>query len=340
MKPNQERLDFWNDVFNSLKPFTLQDLRRRYKRDFRKGKEAKEISERTMKADFKKLRDLNAPLETKRFENQNETLGRDEKCHYSYTQSFELYPKLEFTSEDAKRIQEIVSILKQFQYLPHLEDLKEVLFKIEQQLNSSNTSSDEISYLIAFEQVPKLRGIHRLRDFYNAIIAKEVQFMYYKPFDKPMEQVTLHPYFLKQFRNRWFIYGLNADAQKVLPYALDRIERVESGKLPFTNNTYIDFKTFFVNRIGITYFDGDELCKIRLKVQKARAYYMLTKPWHPSQILDKETDTYMIFELELVLNKELEAQILEFGKDIEVLEPLSLRQNIYNILNEAISRYQ
>lgn len=337
MKATQERLDFWNDVFNTMKRFTLQDLHRRYKRDFN---DDKDISERTIKADFQKLRALHAPLDAKRFGNRDQTLEHDEKCHYFYTHAFVLHTKPEFTSEDAKHIQEVVSILKQFQYLPQLDDLKSVLSKIEQRLNPSDTASGETSYMIAFDQVPKLHGIHHLAYFYNAIVAQKAQFMYYKPFDKPLEQVTIHPYFLKQFRNRWFVYGLNTNANQVFPYALDRIKRVENSLLPFTPNNHIDFKTYFTHLMGITYYLGDVPYQVRLKVRKPRAYYMDTKPWHTSQVIEKEEDTYMIFKFKLVLNKELEAQILEFGKAIEVLEPLSLRQNIYNILKETIGYYQ
>lgn len=337
MKEIQDRLDFWNEQFNTLDRITPNDLLMRFERKFQK-----KISHSTLQGDLKKLRTMIEPqvLHNERFENRNDTLNRNQKSHYFYSETFVPYAKTEFTGEDAKRIQEVVSILNQFQYLPQLNDLKIVLSKIEQQLNPSDASSCEISYIIAFDQVPKLHGIHRLAYLYNAIISKNVQFMYYKPFNKPLEMVTLHPYFLKQFRNRWFVYGLNTDAHKVFPYALDRIQRMEKSPLSFTPNTYIHFETHFTDLIGITHSEGDKPYPVRLKVKKPRAFYMDTKPWHPSQVREKEEDTYIIFQFYLVLNKELEAQILEFGKDVEVLEPLSLRQNIYNILQEAIRYYQ
>ena len=50
------------------------------------------------------------------------------------------------------------------------------------------------------------------------------------------------------------------------------------------------------------------------------------KPLHPSQkIKDREQG---IIEITVIPNRELEAQLLWFGNDVEVLQPTQLRQQI------------
>jgi predicted DNA-binding transcriptional regulator YafY len=337
MKSNQERLDFWNKQFNSLDEFTPHDLIMRFDRQFKK-----KIAQRTLQDDLKKLRKWIAPheLHNKRFDNRNSTLTRSQKSFYFYKEPY--LPKPEFMSEDAKCIQEVLSVLNQFQYLPYWDDLKEVLSKIEQQLNQSDTSSNGIPEIIGFEQVPKVEGSERIPIFIKAIREQQVQFIYYQSFDEPTKEVRLHPYYLKEFNKRWYIYGLNHDDNKVLPYGLDRILSQQPTPIPFIPST-IDFRTYFKNRIGITFYPDDkryEVCNIRLKVSKFRANYIDTKPWHHSQVAEKRTDTHVYYRYELVVNKELEAQILQFGRDIEVLEPLSLREKIHAILQEASDYYK
>jgi predicted DNA-binding transcriptional regulator YafY len=336
MPSTSERLLFWDKKFATLSRFTPQALLDSYRAAFNET-----ISERTLKEDIKKLReDHNAPIRNERFDNRNRVLQPTQKSHYSYEIDFSIAPKVvAFSAEDAGKIQQAITVLKQFQHLPPLKDLEKILFKLkhEAQIYPTELQGRDI---IAFEQVSTLVGFDRLEALYRAIQAEQVLSVYYKPFDAVSESLVLHPYFLKEFNNRWFVYGLNQDEDRVVPYAFDRIVRIEPLDLPFRPNQNIDFSTFFRNRIGITYYYGDEVVTVRLKVAQPRAQYIITKPWHLSQILEEETALYAIFKFNLVCNKELETQVLSFGKDIEVLEPPHLRTQIQKVLITALRTYK
>ena len=46
-----------------------------------------------------------------------------------------------------------------------------------------------------------------------------------------------------------------------------------------------------------------------------------------------------IIEISVIPNNELEALILSFGKDVEVLSPASYREQIQNVIRESYENY-
>ena len=67
---------------------------------------------------------------------------------------------------------------------------------------------------------------------------------------------------------------------------------------------------------------------VRLKAWKPDAWYIDTKPIHWSQQRVEEADDWMVFTLEVIPNEELVQQLLTYANRLEVLEPLSLRQEL------------
>lgn len=63
---------------------------------------------------------------------------------------------------------------------------------------------------------------------------------------------------------------------------------------------------------------------------------MSAKPIHHTQKTDGLNHTITI---EVIPNKELEAIILGFGRDVEVLEPDHLRNEIIEIIKESCEKY-
>ena len=57
----------------------------------------------------------------------------------------------------------------------------------------------------------------------------------------------IHPYYLKQYNNRWYLIGLNDNEYKDITHlGLDRIQSIEQAHTPFIENTFIeDFDEYF-----------------------------------------------------------------------------------------------
>ena len=78
--------------------------------------------------------------------------------------------------------------------------------------------------MIFYEKNERLRGLNFIPTLYDAIVAKRPILMSYQSFKtREPHEFILSPYCLKEFRNRWFVYGRRPKDRSLLNLALDRI---------------------------------------------------------------------------------------------------------------------
>lgn len=153
------------------------------------------------------------------------------------------------------------------------------------------------------------------------------------------QTVIAHPYYLKQYNNRWFLFCSTGEYTTITNYPLDRIIKVEESKVPY-RETNVNFDEFFEDMIGVSKKNNQQAEIVLLRFPKSQYKYVATKPWHGSQKVLEENDDYVIIQLDVVLNFELEQQILSFGDYVEVIAPKTLRDKIRERLNKAIGQYK
>src|SRR5574344_1618992 len=154
-------------------------------------------------------------------------------------------------------------------------------------------------------------------------------------------QQTFHHY-LKQYNNRWFLFGLQQNEDKedyITNMALDRIVSFcPMSNVDFIPNRDIDFTTRFKDVVGVTIpEDHPEPEEVLLKFDFARFPYIVSKPMHTSQTVVSEEDH--IVSIFVRPNKELEALIFSFGNQVEVIKPMWLRQQISDKIEETFKIY-
>ena len=255
---------------------------------------------------------------------------------------FYRYTDLEFSinnqplnEEEAQQLKESLITLSRFKGLPQFEWIAEMKARLEQSFNLHTEEN-----ILSFEENPYLTGREYIEDLYNAITHKKVLIISYKPFKYDGVITTkLHPYHLKQYNNRWFLWGLNDEYKNLTNLALDRIQSIEISKISYKTNTEVDFEDFFDDVIGVSVSPDVEAQKIILKVNNDLWPYIKTKPLHGSQKIKEKNNDFVILELELQLNYELESLILSFGEKIEVLEPVELRDKMKYRINHLYKNY-
>ena len=192
--------------------------------------------------------------------------------------------------------------------------------------------------VIGYEKNPFLTGIENLSVLYNYIVNKQVLKISYQHFTQGEMVHIMHPYYLKQYNNRWFLFGITEQNKEVLTnLALDRIANIELADTPYIPNTSFDFEEYFDDVVGVSVPRSGEPEKVVLKISEKQYPYIKTKPLHPSQAeLDKDN---RIIQLDVFLTWELESLILSYGDDIEVIEPISLRERIQKRVKNLLEIY-
>jgi len=256
------------------------------------------------------------------------------KTHYYYEKEFTLFGVLDH--EDAALLNESLALIRQFAALPQSDGLQEVLLKLK---SEAGLHAEVPKNRIFFEQNKQLKGLSYLNELYNYINMEQCVRVGYQDFSGVTNYFIIHPYFLKEYNNRWYLIGLEDIVQKIFNLALDRIESTCPCTLSYKEYTDLDPEAFFHDLIGVTKPANALPETVSLRVWKPRAEYVRTKPLHHSQQIAEDTLDWVDFELYVILNKELESKILELGADCEVLEPGALREQIRGVIHRMRERY-
>jgi len=236
---------------------------------------------------------------------------------------------------ELNQLRETLVTLSRFKGMPRFEWMVEMITRLDSGLGLSRVSKQ----IIEFEHNDYLKGLEFIEPLYNAILYSNVLNLSYKNFKRDTAQnIIFHPYYLKQYKNRWFVLGLNQEVNLINNLALDRIIAIEETKLDFIPST-IDFCEYFEDVIGVTIESDAKLEKIQLKISNDLYPYIRTKPLHGSQKVKKREDDYTVIEIEVIPNYELESLILSYGEGLIILSPESLRQKIEKRINLLIEKY-
>ena len=185
-----------------------------------------------------------------------------------------------------------------------------------------------------------LKGLEHLGTFIDAATTHtvlKVQYRSYKDGSKELSRIV-HPYYLKQYNNRWFAFCYDDATHYVNNLALDRCLSIEPmPDMTFHVNEDIDFDHYFDDVVGVTVPYHSPKQKILLRTNERRLPYMLSKPLHPS--LNIEDRKKCILSIEVRPNNELEQQILSFGPDLEVLAPEEFRNQIKEKVTQMQQHY-
>lgn len=151
------------------------------------------------------------------------------------------------------------------------------------------------------------------------------------------KEIVFHPYFLKRYKQRWYMAGFKEKGGSIRTYALDRVTALNLSGDKFEKPADITPDSIFGNIIGITSSKG-EIRTVRLKTTTSQAKYLRVLPLHPTQS-EELHDSYSIFTYRLKLNWELVHEILGLGQEVTVLSPKELRIMVVNELKETLAHY-
>lgn len=237
-------------------------------------------------------------------------------------------------SAEEHQLKEALLTLSRLKGMPNFAWVDEITTRINAGL------SNHSSKVIEFDQNQYLKGIELIDPLYKAIINKKVICIDYRSFkQETIHRIILHPYFLKQYNNRWFVFGLNNEYNSISNLALDRILKIEKTDIEFETQNKVDFEEFFEDLIGVTLPIDAKPQKILLKINAASWPYISTKPLHGSQKVKEATEGFAVVELNVIVNYELISLIFSFAENITVIEPETLRTTLINKVEEMVKNY-
>ena len=262
-----------------------------------------------------------------------------DKKYYRYADPEYSISNRPLSQHDIDVLNRTIDLLRQFDEFDRYHDMADVVSRLQDKVASVSKRRP----IVDFERNPNLKGLEHLNALYDIIASRQTVCVNYRSFNsRHPRPFFLFPYLLKEYRNRWFLFGSRAGDMKLFNLALDRIVDFHiCPDIPYKDNPEFG-EDFFDDVVGVTKHSRLKKEHIALCADNSQASYILTKPIHSSQqLIEKNNaDGSMTFSLDVVVNNELIAQLLTFGHGIRILEPTSLANRLHDIYHRAYTQYE
>ena len=275
--------------------------------------------------------------------NREKLKSFSKQCLRYTNPGFSIFKK-EMSDDEEYLLKEAISMLGQFEGLPNLEALEGLRLGLGVRRNDRK--------IISLAKNP-IENSNILGELFTAISQKQVIELHYHKFQDSNNilSINVHPYLLKEYNRRWYLFAAAESDDKFLCFALDRIDSI----VPLPAHHYIEYEgdinERFEDIIGVTLNDGPVL-KIVFWVSDKSKDYVETKPLHESQkhintdVEERLRSEHPIlsdgrfFQIECIENYELIRELSSFGKELIVLQPLQIREAVANRVAEMNEMYK
>jgi predicted DNA-binding transcriptional regulator YafY len=239
---------------------------------------------------------------------------------------------------DKEQLKETLAILSRYKNREDFFWLDEMFPRIQ---SAFNLVHEDYNGLISYQSNRDYSGDSLVGEIHNQLLRKKILIIEYKGFrDESSYTRTIHPYHLKQYNNRWFLFGLEESDNYtgITNLALDRIITITETIDNITPNV-TNWGDFFDKMIGVSFAANQKSIDLKLKFSLKRIPYVLTKPIHGDQRIDKTDPEKRTIIINLLPNNEMYQAILSFGSDIQVIEPSEVKEKMKEITNTMNEYY-
>lgn len=206
-------------------------------------------------------------------------------------------------------------------------------------LNQQLSRSMSLNERILLEDIPSSETY--LSDIIRAMKSSRCIQVKYRRYTSASSRISiLEPYALKLFKQRWYLLAKASDMPYLLLYSLDRMEEVVLTETKFQLSPDFDAEAFFEDCYGTIIDASVEAERISIRVTSSQACYLKSLPLHHSQRLLSEDEEYSVFELYLKPTYDFLQALLSYGSELEVIAPVSLRNQMQEEVATMMSHYR
>lgn len=302
----------------------------------------RELIEKLREMDFDvAVRTVKLDLEYMRYDKR---LGFRAPIKYSKSQKGYYYADPDYTINNVSLtdgqlhiLDSVVEMLQMYEGSGIVKEFEGAIHKIVRgvdQLRRDKQKKKEQT--IAFERAPYYKGMVWFDKVKTGLDQKQPLSITYKKFTASKPDVhVFHPYFMKEFKGRWYVLGYSEQRSNVIILALDRIESIEPEKVRYKPNTYLNAHEYFRNTIGVTH-TKKPVENIVLWFSPGMANYIKTQHLHNSQEIVRDDAEGLIIRLRLIINYELIAMLLGYCPDVSVIAPMKLKSKLEELLMKGV----
>ncbi|MBN1191150.1 MAG: WYL domain-containing protein [Dehalococcoidales bacterium] len=174
---------------------------------------------------------------------------------------------------------------------------------------------------------------HELDIFEKAALAwvtqRKARIIYHSFHRKTQEEWYINPYFMEMtgvgYSTYLIGYAESGDKMGIYTFKLNRIKEIEVLEEKFENIHQIRMDELLGSSWGVIW--GEEV-PVVLRFSPSVTRRVKETNWHPSQVIQDQPDGGCLLKMRVSSTLEMTPWIRGWGPDVEVLEPLKLREQM------------
>lgn len=166
---------------------------------------------------------------------------------------------------------------------------------------------------------------------------KILTFDYKSPAAGEYNRRTAEPHHLQYYQGSWFLLAWCFKAQDWRKFYLSRMGNASITNDIFTPRPKTEWQHHLEGAFGI--YQGSDHIRVRLKFSASRAPWIQEQKWHEKQEMKLLSDGALELTLPVADLREIHLRVLQYGPDVEVIEPEELREMIKEDIGRMMELY-
>ncbi|MEA3319484.1 MAG: WYL domain-containing protein [Bacillota bacterium] len=205
----------------------------------------------------------------------------------------------------------------------------------ESKINQQLTSLEVISRLSSFSME------HFLKELEQAVAdGYSVKILYQKSGEKQLNYRLVDPYRIIYWNNKWYVIGFCHLRNDIRSFRVDRMESLMLTENRFNQPENFPARDFFIKSLLPTIEDKEGVISLVINGDKS-VLADICQHWFLGHYLQERNSNQAVFLLEKdVIHTYVPYLLLPYNKSIKVIEPISLKQRLIEVLSDLIKFHQ
>ncbi|MCC2507104.1 MULTISPECIES: helix-turn-helix transcriptional regulator [Bacillus cereus group] len=182
---------------------------------------------------------------------------------------------------------------------------------------------------------------HFLKELEQAVTdGYSVKILYYKSEKKQLNYRLVNPYRIIYWNNKWYVIGFCHLRNDIRSFRVDRIENLMLTENKFNRPENFSARDFFIKNLFPTIEDKEGIISLVISGDKS-VLADICQHWFLGHYLQVRTSNQAVFLLEKdMIHTYVPYLLLPYNKSIKVIEPISLKKRLIEVLSELIKFHE
>nr|WP_269448532.1 YafY family protein [Metabacillus kandeliae] len=199
-------------------------------------------------------------------------------------------------------------------------------------------------HLASLEVINRLSSLSAkpfLRDLEQAVAdGYSVKILYHKSGEKQLNDRLVDPYRIIYWNNKWYVIGFCHLRNDIRSFKVDRMENLMLTENKFNRPENFSARDFFMKNLLPAIEDKEGITTLVIKGNES-TLNDVCQHWFLGHYLHEQNSNQAVFLLEKdLIHAYVPSLLLPYGKSIQIIEPISLKKRMIEVLSELIKFHQ